>query len=127
MLVYKEQERIYILPQLDKFKAFLIPKKTLDYLIYTFNENTINIYIYLGNLYFKKNNQENPCSFTLTSLKDFCGNGIKSHNNNEPIKNILKTLELLGLIKYHVFTDNNLKTTYFLDKMWNIPTNLPLK
>jgi hypothetical protein len=67
-----------------------------------FNENAINIYIYLFNRYIA--NKEIGFEFTINTLKEYCGLGTNTHCNNYIIQDILEVLALAGLIKYETET-----------------------
>ena len=106
----------YIIQELEKTDAFLIPYQTLSIMLSALSENSINLYIYLFKLFIAHNYKQ--CSFTIAACKAFCGFGTKSTSNNYIITDILKVLKTLGLIDYYVANvpgeKGGIKTTYFL-------------
>lgn len=116
-LIKKSEDGRIFLPIIDKTKAFLIPKPTLQRMVAAFSENAINVYVYLINRFFANNEQ--PFEFTLMGMKDYLGLGTKSTSNNYMVTEILEFLQNnMGLITYHMSTrreGNETKTYYHLD------------
>lgn len=116
-LVQKEQDR-YILIELPKKQAFLTSSHVLKVLLSSLSAHAISTYIYLINRYIAAGYQ--PYEFTLGTLKEFCGLGVKSRSNNYIITTVLESLQKLGLIKYHISrSEQDWKTVYLLDSISN--------
>lgn len=109
----------YTLVTLKPAEGFLIPEETLRIMGNTFNENTINVYIYLVKKFYA--NKEQPVGFTIQALKDFCGLGTKGDTNNYIITDILTILQKLELIYFkrniNKNEDGTIKTHYTLNKV----------
>lgn len=115
LITFDEEKKIYILTRLTPKEAFLVPHETLRKLVNGLSENSITIYVYLINRYIANN--ESRYQFSLTGLKDLCGLGTKTANNNYIITDILDILARLGLIEYEVITEREegqFTTKYFL-------------
>ena len=115
LISYNEEQKIYILTRLTQKEAFLVPHETLRKLVNGLNENSITIYVYLLNRYIANN--ESRYQFSLTGLKDLCGLGTKTANNNYIITDILDILARLGLIEYEIITEREegqFTTKYYL-------------
>ena len=90
----------YKLIELDKSTASLIPFETLRILNNTLSQNSISIYVYLMNRFIA-----NGCkSFNVTNsqLKNFIGISTDTSSNDHVVSDILKVLELLGLIEIQI-------------------------
>lgn len=115
LIKFDEKQNVYVLTRLTPKEAFLVPQETLRKLVNGLNANSITIYVYLINRYIANN--ETRYEFSLTGLKDLCGLGIKTANNNYIITDILEILTRLGLIKYEVITEREegqFTTKYYL-------------
>lgn len=115
LITFDEEKKIYILTRLTPKEAFLVPHETLRKLVNGLSENSITVYVYLINRYIANN--ESRYQFSLIGLKDLCGLGTKTANNNYIITDILDILARLGLIEYEVITEREegqFTTKYFL-------------
>lgn len=119
-LVQKAEDR-YILPELERNQAFLVAPKTLRTLTTLLSPHAVSIYVYLINRYVAAS--QTPYSFTIGTLKEFCGLSVKTKSNNYIITTILEGLQKLGLIIYHLDKSNpngqEWKTIYVLDSIPN--------
>lgn len=119
-LVQKIGDR-YILPELERNQAFLVAPKTLRTLTTLLSPHAVSIYVYLINRYIAAN--KIPYSFTIGTLKEFCGLGIKTKSNNYIVATILEGLQKLDLISFHLDKSNpggqEWKTIYILDSISN--------
>lgn len=111
----------FILTTLTKQEAFLLPVKTMRKMVNSMKDRTIDIYVYLLNNYLFNNSK--PYEFSIIGIKDYCGLGIKTNNNNYIVTDILEILQRLGLIQYSVKKVKNelgqIKTQYILERASN--------
>lgn len=114
----------YMLEELDKDIAALVPYNTLKLITDTLNENSISTYVYLLNCYYANNCQ--PFQFTLEQVKNYIGICSSTRSNDNIITNILFVLNKIGLIRYSLTSlqqeENafqNVKTIYQLDWLTN--------
>lgn len=110
-----EERETYLLKELPREQAFLIPFETLTFLVNVFKERVITIYVYLFNRFFA--NGQKPFQFTITSLKEICGISTNTRSNNVIITDALDALELLGLIevvRMPVNAEGHFETHYIL-------------
>lgn len=96
----EKSKKGYILRELDRAEAFLVPKDVLNLLISTLQERVISIYIYLLNRYIA--NQENNYDITLGVLKSYVGLTNNTQGNDYLITAALEILRRLGLIEYEL-------------------------
>ena len=93
----------YELVSLRPDMAMLVERTTLRRMLSAFNENTINVYVYLLNRYLA--NRCRGYEFTIEQVKYFIGLSMRTSSNNYIIQDILDILERLGLLKYKVDED----------------------
>ena len=123
-LVTKKDDDYFLISELANDIASLVPYKTLKLITDTLSEHSINTYVYLFNRYYA-----NGCKgfqFTLAQVKENIGICSTTRSNDDTITNILYVLEKLGLIKYHLSTNElddtsfkNIKTIYELEWLTN--------
>lgn len=124
LITYNKELDRYELTTLHKAEGFLIQEDTLRKMTSAFNENTINIFIYLYSIYYAnlKNNIKG-FDFTIGSLKRTIGVSDKTRSNNYLITDILEILEALDLVNYTIVTSgdgtNAIKTIYHMNYMNN--------
>ena len=114
-----EKEDRYILVNLDKEIAELIPFSTLRILTNTVKENVISVYIYLLVRY--RAEQQKPFLFTFTQIKKYVGIG-ESRGTDYIISDILLVLKKLDLLDYITNTEvvnGGVKTIYQVVSMNN--------
>lgn len=120
LVIYNVKEKRYELSLLQSDVAMLIEQITLRKMMSTFNENTINTYIYLLSRYIANNEQE--FEFTIKQVKDAVGLSTKSDGNNYIITDILDVLKELGLLKHQLVMkarEGDVKTVYVIKGMSN--------
>jgi len=114
-----EKEGKYILVNLDKEVAELVPFSTLRILTNTVKENVISTYIYLLVRY--RAEKQEPFIFTFEQIKKYIGIGT-SRGTDYIISDILLLLSKLDLIKYTMTVENvngGAKSIYRIDSMNN--------
>jgi hypothetical protein len=123
-LVEKISDEKYLLKELPKDYASLIPYKTLKLITDTLSENSVNTYVYLLNRYYANNCK--PFKFTLAQVKSAVGICATTRSNDDIITNILFVLQKIGLIRYSLTgeaqessTFQNVKTMYQIDFLTN--------
>ena len=123
-LVEKISEDRYLLKELPRDYASLIPYKTLKLITDTLSENSVNTYVYLLNRYYANNCK--PFKFTLTQVKSAVGICSTTRSNDDIITNILFVLQKIGLIRYSLTAESqegssfqNVKTMYQIDFLTN--------
>ena len=118
-LLIEEYNR-YILVNLDKMVAQLVPFTTLRILTNTVKENVISTFIYLLVRY--RAEQEKSFIFTLEQIKRNIGVGI-SRSTDYIITDILLVLKKLELLDYELKTekqeDGTFKSIYSVKSMSN--------
>lgn len=95
-LIIEQQEK-YILANLDKEVAELVPFSTLRILTNTVKDNVISTYVYLLVRY--RAEKEKPFIFTYEQIKKYVGIGI-SRGTDYIVSDILLLLSKLDLLKY---------------------------
>lgn len=91
-----DDNKRYLLRQLENVTATLVPYNTLRQLVNALNRNTINIFVYLLNRYIASG--ETEFIITHKELKDRIGISSSSSSNNIVINDILDILQRLGLV-----------------------------
>lgn len=118
-LIIEEPKR-YILVNLEKTVAELVPFSTLRILTNTVQEKVISTFIYLLVRY--RAEQEKSFIFTLEQIKRNIGVGV-SRSTDYIITDILLVLKKLELLDYELKTelqeDGNFKSTYWVKSMTN--------
>lgn len=100
----KEEGELYILENLERNIAALVPYDVLQVLVDTLSDNSISIYVYLMNRFIA--NKEEPFDIYMDQLKTYVGISTSTTSNNTTIVNILNVLQKLGLIKFIVRKDS---------------------
>lgn len=118
-LIHEEVDR-YILLNLEKEVAELVPFSTLRILTNTVQERVISVFVYLLVRY--RAEQEKPFMFTLTQIKKYVGVGI-SRSTDYIITDILLVLSKLELVSYELKPDKqedgSFRTVYYVISMNN--------
>lgn len=117
---FNEEQKRYELCLLQADAAMLIEKFTLRKMMSTFNENTINTYIYLLSRYIA--NQEKQFEIIIRQVKEAIGLSTKSDGNNYIVTDILEVLKRLGLVDYKLTTRSDgdgVKNIYMITNMSN--------
>lgn len=100
----KEEGELYILENLERNIAALVPYDVLQVLVDTLSDNSISIYVYLMNRFIA--NKEEPFDIYMDQLKTYVGISTSTTSNNTTVVNILNVLQKLGLIKFIVRKDS---------------------
>lgn len=95
-----EDEDYYYLKTLSREDANLIEFHTLVQLTNVLQKNSLNIYNYLINEYYR--NRQQPYIITIRQIKDFIGIAVSTTSNNMIIDDTLDILKRLRLIDYHI-------------------------
>lgn len=114
-----EREGKYILVNLDKEVAELIPFSTLRILTNTVKENVISTYVYLLVRY--RAEKEKPFIFTFEQIKKYIGIGV-SRGTDYIISDILLLLSKLDLLKYSMsveMVNGGARSIYKVESMNN--------
>lgn len=117
---FNKEDNRYELCLLQADAAMLIEKLTLRKMMSTFNENTINTYVYLLSRYIA--NGEKEFEIVIRQVKEAIGLSSKSDGNNYIVTDILDVLSKLGLVEYKLITrsdGNGIKKIYVITKMSN--------
>ena len=125
----KEEDHRYILVNLDKTLAELVPYTTLRILTSTVKDKVISVFVYFL-VRFRAEHQK-PFIFTMKQVKTVVGIG-ESRSTDYIVTDILTVLSKLGLIKYEKLIDNSeegtFKTYYKIldmsNKIENVETEL---
>lgn len=122
MLVPDDKNKRYILPELERHNATLIPNATLKSLIINVKRDTVNLFIYLLNRYMAGG----ECEFIVTykELKQAIGVCATTQSNDEVIKERLKFLQALGLLDFTTVRLDNSKTVTKILSMNNVLPNM---
>ena len=113
-----DDNKVYVLEQLESSAATLIPFETLRKLVNSLNRNSINIYVYLLNRYLAS--KEAEFIITHKELKEHIGISSSSTSNNVVINDILEILSCLGLVEYELRQVEPTKTHMVVTKMRNV-------
>lgn len=114
-----EKKDRYILVNLDKEIAELVPFSTLRILTNTVKENVISVYIYLLVRY--RAEQQKQFLFTFSQIKKYVGIG-ESRGTDYIVSDILLVLKKLDLLDYsetHEVVNGGIKTIYYVNSMNN--------
>lgn len=117
-LIIEQQEK-YILANLDKEVAELVPFSTLRILTNTVKDNVISTYIYLLVRY--RAEKEKPFIFTYEQIKKYVGIGV-SRGTDYIVSDILLLLSKLDLLKYSMsveMVNGGARSIYRVDSMNN--------
>lgn len=123
-LIAEWDDSKYLIVELDRDIATLIPYTTLKVMTDALSENCISTYVYLLNRYCA--NGYRSFQFTIDQIKKYVGLSMSTRSNNEAVVNMLFVLEKIGLIKCSLTTvsnsDNfsNVKSVYQLDWLTNV-------
>lgn len=115
-LIYKnEMKKRYEIHLLSKLDASLIPNRTLTFLVDSYSENAISIYIYLLNRFWANNEQ--PFIFLIDQVKNFLGISTNTTSNNHCVMNPIYSMINDGLIEVEVVQKNGIKSLYQVTRM----------
>lgn len=118
-LIHEERDR-YILLNLEKEVAELVPFSTIRILANTVKERVISVFIYLLVRY--RAEKEHSFIFTLAQIKRYVGIG-ESRGTDYIITDILLILSKLDLLKYELRIekqeDGNFRSVYYVIDMNN--------
>lgn len=99
----KEDGDFYVLQNLERNVAALVPYDVLQVLVDTLSDNSISVYVYLMNRFIA--NKEESFDIYIDQLKSYIGIATSTRGNNITIVNILNVLQKLELIKFTVRKD----------------------
>ena len=118
LLEKNDDDKWYVLRQLENSTATLIPYPTLRQLVNSLNRNTINIFVHLLNRYLAAG--ETEFIITHKELKDRIGISSSSSSNNIVINDILDILKSLGLVTYELRQVEPTKTHMVVTNVKNV-------
>ena len=118
LLEKDDDNKRYLLRQLENVTATLVPYNTLRQLVNALNRNTINIFVYLLNRYIASG--ETEFIITHKELKDRIGISSSSSSNNIVINDILDILQRLGLVQYELRQIEVAKTHMVVTNVRNV-------
>lgn len=90
----------YTLQKLEPCAATLVPFVTLRQIQNALHKNSVSIFVYLLNRFIA--NKYEPFMVTYAELKKYIGISTATASNNVIIADILKVLQKLELIQYHI-------------------------
>lgn len=114
----EDKKKRYLVIELGRQDACLVPYDTLKILNDTLKQNVISIYIYILNRYIA--NSEKEFIFTNNQLAEYIGRAKDATWTHEKLANILKVLQLLGLIEIRSETGKDFKTIRYITKVNNV-------
>jgi Mn-dependent DtxR family transcriptional regulator len=118
LLEKDDENKCYLLKQLENSTATLVPYPTLRQLVNSLNRNTVNIFVHLLNRYIASN--ETEFIITHKELKDRIGISSSSSSNNIVINDILDILKRLGLVTYELRQVEPSKTHMVVTSVKNV-------
>lgn len=119
LLIEKKEDKKYVLANLDKEIAELVPFSTLRILTNTVKDKVISVYIYLLVRY--RAEQQKPYIFTYSQIKKYVDIG-ESRGTDYIVSDILlilKKLELLNYVESTEVVNGGIKTIYQVVSMNN--------
>lgn len=123
LLYYDEENKRYILTELEASLAALLPCDTVRILCVNLKERSLSVLVYLIKSYYQHNQE--PFEVNIDVMKDFVGLNVDNRgSNNQVIKDIFLLLRKLGLISYHIDKvmdekTGGYRTKYIIDKVDN--------
>lgn len=107
-----EDNKRYILTQLDEKARYLIPIETLRVINNGLSRYAVSIYIYLWQIYYAKKEQ---FTIDISTVKKYIGIASSTTSNNNVVTDILYILQRIGLVKWHYFNETKACTKVYID------------
>lgn len=123
LLYYDEENKRYILTELEASLAALLPCDTVRILCVNLKERSLSVLVYLIKSYYQHNCE--PFEINLDVMKDFVGLNVDNRGrNNQIMKDILLLLQKLGLVDYRIDRvmdekTGGYRTKYIIEKVDN--------
>lgn len=123
LLYYDEENKRYILTELEASLAALLPCDTVRILCVNLKERSLSVLVYLIKSYYQHNCES--FEINLDVMKDFVGLNVDNRGrNNQIMKDILLLLQKLGLVDYRIDRvmdekTGGYRTKYVIEKVDN--------